>query len=199
MIYFLSQGYDGPIKIGYTDNSAESRRSQCQVGNPYKLYIMAVMDGDDCEEQKIHNDFSSTRLNGEWFKPNVNLLDFIHKKALFHSDWITLLKQKIASLSHKTNNEKECLKKLIWYGKEEILNFLSSNKKIPFELPEMGLSEGGIDYWQLAYYLAKKEKYKDLYRVIQILINNEKQGYLTDIENKYQYFFKALDETEPTD
>lgn len=77
MIYFI-KSEDGPIKIGYTI-SIEKRISSLQTGNSKKLVVLATISGSRNFERKIHNKFHHFKLNGEWFKPEKELLDFIEE------------------------------------------------------------------------------------------------------------------------
>lgn len=76
MIYFIQMGHDGPIKIGQSDDPF-GRLKDLQVGAPYKLHLVAVTKCVPNSEGDIHARFANIRLNGEWFKPDQALLDFI--------------------------------------------------------------------------------------------------------------------------
>jgi len=78
MIYFIQQGDDGPVKIGYCQNRGKSgifgRLRTLQVGNPERLYLRGVIpNGGRTTEQALHRAFASDRLTGEWFRPSKAL------------------------------------------------------------------------------------------------------------------------------
>lgn len=75
-VYFVQQGEDGPIKIGFANNLAGRLRG-LQTANPYKLHLRLVLHGNRKTEQKFHERFNADRLKGEWFRPSHDLLAFI--------------------------------------------------------------------------------------------------------------------------
>lgn len=77
MIYFIQGEKGGPIKIGYTENWIKSRLASLQVGSPQKLEIICLVQGNKAMEKRIHNTFVSSRLQGEWFSPDMKVLDYI--------------------------------------------------------------------------------------------------------------------------
>jgi DNA-binding NarL/FixJ family response regulator len=86
MIYFIQSQEsfeDGPIKIGYTDDpDLRSRLRDLQVGNPYELKVLGVIaEGDYTLEKELHDRFSDTRLQGEWFKCSISLQGFIKRNS----------------------------------------------------------------------------------------------------------------------
>ena len=81
MIYFIQGINGGPIKIGYTENGIKNRIMALQVGFPYKLEIVCLINGGKAKERRIHNTFISSRLQGEWFSPDNKILyyiDYLH-------------------------------------------------------------------------------------------------------------------------
>jgi hypothetical protein len=82
MIYFIRCGDDGPVKIGYTDNNISSRLACLQTSSPFKLKLIGRMDGSLEKEATLHKMFEHLRLEGEWFKPNDELLSFISEYRL---------------------------------------------------------------------------------------------------------------------
>jgi transcriptional regulator of acetoin/glycerol metabolism len=76
MIYFIQQGIDGPVKIGFTEN-IEKRISSLQTASPHKLRLIGSIDGDAEKERQLHNFFSAYRLAGEWFSPDRTMFDYI--------------------------------------------------------------------------------------------------------------------------
>lgn len=76
MIYFARAGDDGPIKIGKSKNPI-GRLAGLRTASAASVQLMAVMAGDEDEEEHIHKRFAADRLRGEWFRPSVELLSFI--------------------------------------------------------------------------------------------------------------------------
>ena len=81
MIYYIQAKEGGPIKIGYTKYTAESRLSAFQVGCPVKLIIIATHPGGAEREKEIHEIFDLYRTHGEWFWYSSGLADYIEKNA----------------------------------------------------------------------------------------------------------------------
>lgn len=77
MIYFLQQGADGPIKIGYTTGSISIRKNQIQTSCPEKLTLLGTMEGDENQERLLHAFFHAHKLHGEWFEPAPMVLNYI--------------------------------------------------------------------------------------------------------------------------
>lgn len=75
-IYFVRVGLDGPIKIGSTTNM-KKRLKNLQVSNPIPLNVMSVVPGTERDEQRLHQKFSHLFIQGEWFHPGDDLLEFI--------------------------------------------------------------------------------------------------------------------------
>jgi hypothetical protein len=78
-LYFIRQGTNGPIKIGYTKNTIglEERLGTLQTGNPILLQCIGFMNGTRQDEQTLHHRFHSQWIRGEWFYPEPILLDYI--------------------------------------------------------------------------------------------------------------------------
>ena len=55
-----------PIKIGFSTDPIQ-RLEQLQTGNPFWLYLHAVIEGCRDVENKWHKRFSEYRVSGEWF------------------------------------------------------------------------------------------------------------------------------------
>ncbi len=68
MIYFIGAGKNGPIKIGHTRKTVESRMAGLQTGNPEKLHLLASHEGSTLHEKLLHTRFANYRLEGEWFE-----------------------------------------------------------------------------------------------------------------------------------
>lgn len=66
MIYFITEN-DSYVKIGYTESDPEGRLAGLQTGNPRKLQIYRVVEGDIGREKALHKQFDDLHINGEWF------------------------------------------------------------------------------------------------------------------------------------
>jgi hypothetical protein len=69
VIYFIGQGTDGPIKIGYTrDLSIRKRLASLQTANPFELIVIGTRPGGPMDEDVLHTKLDRFRLRGEWFQ-----------------------------------------------------------------------------------------------------------------------------------
>lgn len=75
-IYFIQGQCGGAIKIGYSLDPV-SRLKGLQTGYPDTLVILAMIPGNESIEKGLHKEFDSSRLNGEWFRPDTRLIDKI--------------------------------------------------------------------------------------------------------------------------
>ncbi len=76
-VYFVRPvGHAGPIKIGFTSYMRE-RMNAMLAWSPYRLEILAMIDGDLGVEKALHKKFAEHRLHHEWFTPAKELLEFI--------------------------------------------------------------------------------------------------------------------------
>lgn len=65
-IYFAEMG--SWLKIGYTlADNASKRIAQLQTGQPQKIILLGTISGDRDAELGLHEEFASSRGNGEWF------------------------------------------------------------------------------------------------------------------------------------
>lgn len=78
-VYFIRQGDDGPIKIGFTASNPEKRKQQLQTSIADTLHTLLVLPGTRATESHYHARFADLRLRGEWFRPDPVLLDFIQQ------------------------------------------------------------------------------------------------------------------------
>lgn len=83
-VYFIQEGEDGPIKIGYTGQALLSRLHGLQNGNPRALLLRGVIAGDRDTEGEVHAAFGHLTMPGtnEWFRPADDLLEFISTVAV---------------------------------------------------------------------------------------------------------------------
>lgn len=78
MIYFVQQGKLGPIKIGYTgDNDISKRIASIQTYSPEKLVLLGYIEGEKEQERKLHRLFHAFKLEGEWFEPHPQIINYI--------------------------------------------------------------------------------------------------------------------------
>lgn len=78
-VYFLTDTKN--VKIGFTGGDVYKRLKQLNTGSPLQLYILGWIEGDLQTEKELHMKFSHLRLkqNGEWFKANSDLIDYINQ------------------------------------------------------------------------------------------------------------------------
>ena len=79
MIYFIQAGENGPIKIGYTQyqDVASKRLIALQISCPYKLNLLAKIEGGMILEKRLHMMFKKHWMRGEWFRPDREIFDII--------------------------------------------------------------------------------------------------------------------------
>lgn len=75
-VYFAQCGKDGPIKIGVSGHPL-ARVADIQGGNPETVTLLATIVGSALDERRIHRQFESTRIRGEWFAASPELIAFI--------------------------------------------------------------------------------------------------------------------------
>lgn len=77
-IYFMQEGDDGLIKIGFVrkPESVARRRAGIQFGVKRPMNVIGLMDGLRSKEKAVHARFEEFRENGEWFKPARPIMDF---------------------------------------------------------------------------------------------------------------------------
>ena len=75
-VYFVQAVDGGPIKIGISFDPTSRLRS-IQTGSHSKLIVIGTIPGGRRKERELHERFREFRLNGEWFRAESALLDFI--------------------------------------------------------------------------------------------------------------------------
>src|SRR5262245_50323298 len=75
-VYFIGEEKRGPVKIGMS-GAPELRLQNLQSSYPYPLAILAQFPGGEEEEEAMHKLFRPFRLQGEWFKRDTEILQFI--------------------------------------------------------------------------------------------------------------------------
>lgn len=76
MIYFIRNIVSGNLKIGFSDTPSK-RLKDLQTGSADKLVLIKTIPGDKELEVRLHEQFAHCRLDGEWFKPADEVLEFI--------------------------------------------------------------------------------------------------------------------------
>jgi len=75
-IYFIEESGTGAIKIGLTGD-IKKRKSGIKSSTPHQLRVLGVMMGDIQDEAELHKKFSQYNIQGEWYRPEPELLAFI--------------------------------------------------------------------------------------------------------------------------
>jgi hypothetical protein len=78
LIYVICAG--NALKIGWTTGNPKSRLDALQTGNAQKLGLAAMWDGTRDEERALHRRFAQWRIQGEWFLPSDELVEFVKSK-----------------------------------------------------------------------------------------------------------------------
>jgi hypothetical protein len=79
-VYFIQDTASLAIKIGFTTN-INKRRSALQISHAAPLKLLGMLPGSQVDELRLHEQFATLRLTGEWFRPERELLDFITSNA----------------------------------------------------------------------------------------------------------------------
>ena len=77
MIYFIKNGDEDEVKIGYTGGESEIRLSQLQTGNPKKLKVLKIIEGTVEDETKLKRRFAIYNIRGEWFRYSDEIKRYI--------------------------------------------------------------------------------------------------------------------------
>lgn len=81
-VYFMTAEAPGfPIKIGFTTKPEHMRSKGVQTGCPYRLVVLGTFAGGYRDENKLHRQFASQRLEGEWFARTPDLMEMIRSLA----------------------------------------------------------------------------------------------------------------------
>lgn len=79
-VYFFHDEREGLIKIGYTAN-VERRLRQIENARRSRLIVLGACRGTFADEQTLHDQFSATRIDGEWFRETPELLALIDARC----------------------------------------------------------------------------------------------------------------------
>lgn len=74
-VYFIRRE-DGLVKIGYSHNP-RARLGQLRQQHQCGMEIIATIQGAHSKEKELHRRFSRDRMQGEWFAPSEDLMNFI--------------------------------------------------------------------------------------------------------------------------
>lgn len=78
VVYFLQRA-NGDIKIGTT---TDFRNRLTALRHVYgELRLLGLMEGDESQERQLHEGFSRYRVDGEFFEPHGDIIEFIHKRT----------------------------------------------------------------------------------------------------------------------
>lgn len=64
-VYIMECG--GYYKIGWAQSNPRKRRSLLQIGSPFPLTLVGVIEGSRMVESDWHDTFAGKRVRGEWF------------------------------------------------------------------------------------------------------------------------------------
>lgn len=74
-VYFI-QASSGEVKIGYA-RWPERRLGELQMGHPGQMWLLCAVPGGRDLERKLHQEFASDHVRGEWFKYTKRMQDRI--------------------------------------------------------------------------------------------------------------------------
>lgn len=123
-VYFIKHPETGNIKIGRSSHPYQ-RIKELRTKNKSKLEMLLVIPFLDME-YFMHDMFSDFRLDGEWFKPDDKLKEFIIEKRLqgygeYNHDAVELGKVMGVRLSKRLNLYKAIADMIVYYvGKIDI-------------------------------------------------------------------------------
>lgn len=82
-LYFIQEGADGSIKIGWTEKELAKRLRALQTGNSRELRLLgAIGDATKATELLWHQRFHPYRVRGEWFWPAPALIRAINAETV---------------------------------------------------------------------------------------------------------------------
>lgn len=75
-VYFVVRGFDGPIKIGWSQD-VERRVSELQTANAEPLRLIGKIPGRMIDESRMHGQFAHLRMEAEWFQNSPEIHEFL--------------------------------------------------------------------------------------------------------------------------
>lgn len=74
-IYFIQEGREGAIKIGWTSNDPHRRRDNLQIGNSHDLHLIGIVPNvEKGAEASWHLRLAAHRKRSEWFYPTEEVM-----------------------------------------------------------------------------------------------------------------------------
>ena len=105
MVYFIQcEDFNNYIKIGWTTNNPVKRLKNLQVGCPYPLKIIGIMECDRHVERSLHLIFEQCIVVNEWFSPSPELLMFIEDNTLSLPDYRLYHARQVVSSAVETTS-----------------------------------------------------------------------------------------------
>lgn len=139
LVYFVSADRKShPVKIGRSTTAAiNDRLSSLQTGTPFRLRFMLVIEAPAFTETEIHRALSSSRLEGEWFRRNKKLLDFMAALEDDNPDWRELLgpRYMLTELGEQKAREAEALERYRLNELREAMNAADAHYRPRTPLP----------------------------------------------------------------
>lgn len=80
-VYFIKATTSGLIKIGRAVN-VDKRLKSLQHISPDRLILLGVLAETLFSETSLHTRFAESHSHGEWFKPTIELIEFITNNAV---------------------------------------------------------------------------------------------------------------------
>ena len=79
-VYFILAPDVDLVKIGHTHSRYPERRlHEIQGMCPVVLKRLAIMPGSWDDEQELHRKFAAYRSHGEWFRFEIEIIDFVRE------------------------------------------------------------------------------------------------------------------------
>jgi hypothetical protein len=76
-VYFIRCPSNGMIKIGWTADDPERRLRALSTGSPEEFERLGTIPGSCADEAALHRLFADSRVRGEWFRPNREIIEYI--------------------------------------------------------------------------------------------------------------------------
>ena len=125
MIYFIQCTVTGYVKVGHSYDPMY-RAKTLQVGNPFKLELVATIMGNQTYEAQIHKRLEPYHIRGEWFNPCEEMVEYIvndlHAKGIYSEKSERYIRQQLIDIKTKIEKTLKKNKSKIYWLKEEIKN-----------------------------------------------------------------------------
>ena len=93
-VYFIEDANGGLVKIGYATDITR-RLQTLQTATSHKLKLLGLTFGGPEKEKEIQEKFQHLRIVGEWFRPSIELLNFINEENVKYTILCNELKKKL--------------------------------------------------------------------------------------------------------